>query len=834
MATTLTNLFQQACGYDPYPYQEAFAEAEVLPQLLDVPTGLGKTATAILGWLYRRRFAKDEIRAATPRRLVYCLPMRTLVEQTHGNAVRWLARLGLIAATRPADSARTDFDNQLAETLREYEPDTDDRTPIGWAAQHGDQGIHRIAIHVLMGGEERTDWAIWPERDAILIGTQDMLLSRALNRGYGASRFHWPVDFGLLHNDCLWVFDEPQLMGSGVSTSAQLAGLRQALGVFGECPTTWMSATLEPAWLETVDFAGRSSPSAFRLTALDEKQGLKERLHARKTLHPLPVVSPNPEDMAKAILSEREAGTQTLVVLNTVDRAKAVYGELVKLRKKSATPKLLLVHSRFRPHERKELNAKLQERGDAAEDRIIVATQVVEAGVDISSRTLITELAPWASIVQRIGRCNRTGDDGPGRVFWIDLDTRKHAPPYEPPDLDFAREQLVKLEDRSVSPQALDDFKRTESIALPFAHKHVLRRRDLLDLFDTAPDLSGNDIDIQRFVRGDDPDVDVQVFWRDMTAKGWNADPQRNELCNVPVGSMKAFLKKGRVEAFVWDHLDDEWRQIRDPEREVRPGLTILLSTAAGGYSELGWDPVSKAAVHPLPMDEKATPEAAGSDRNCEIGVPFTIAEHTHHVCDQLAGLQKEIGGWLDDWRDPLTNAARWHDAGKALPAGQMAMHDTKNPDPSPLLAKSGRRGKLDYRKYGRKHFRHELGSALAVLQQRPDWPFAVAYLIAAHHGRVRLAIRALPGEDPPDDPTIRFALGVRDGDPLPEVDLGDGEVCAATGMDLSSMQLGGDGSWTARALHLLAVLGPFKLAYLEAILRAADVRASQEEAKNA
>ena len=41
-----------------------------------------------------------------------------------------------------------------------------------------------------------------PKRPAILIGTQDMLLSRALNRGYGMSRYRWPMHFGLLNNDC--------------------------------------------------------------------------------------------------------------------------------------------------------------------------------------------------------------------------------------------------------------------------------------------------------------------------------------------------------------------------------------------------------------------------------------------------------------------------------------------------------------------------------------------------------------------------------------------------------------------------------------------------------
>ena len=40
----------------------------------------------------------------------------------------------------------------------------------------------------------------------------------------------------------------------------------------------------------------------------------------------------------------------------------------------------------------------------------MVATQVVEAGVDISSRVLVTETAPFFAIVQRLGRCNPAGE----------------------------------------------------------------------------------------------------------------------------------------------------------------------------------------------------------------------------------------------------------------------------------------------------------------------------------------------------------------------------------------------------------------------------------------
>lgn len=173
VSMTFDEFFKEATKVEdgPYPFQRKFAEAEDLYQLVDVPTGLGKTAMAILGWLWRRFHAADAICEATPRRLVYCLPMRVLVEQTTGNARKWVANL--------------------------------------CKAGHLQKDV---AVHVLMGGEEQTDWAMWPEREAILIGTQDMLLSRALNRGYTASRARWPMEFGLLHNDCLWVFDEIQLI----------------------------------------------------------------------------------------------------------------------------------------------------------------------------------------------------------------------------------------------------------------------------------------------------------------------------------------------------------------------------------------------------------------------------------------------------------------------------------------------------------------------------------------------------------------------------------------------------------------------------------------------
>lgn len=52
-----------------------------------------------------------------------------------------------------------------------------------------------------MGGEESADWQAHPEREAILIGTQDMLLARALNRGYGLFPAYWPIDVGVINTE---------------------------------------------------------------------------------------------------------------------------------------------------------------------------------------------------------------------------------------------------------------------------------------------------------------------------------------------------------------------------------------------------------------------------------------------------------------------------------------------------------------------------------------------------------------------------------------------------------------------------------------------------------
>lgn len=922
-------------NFGPYSFQERLA-CEPWPDLLDVPTGMGKTASVVLAWLWKRGWRQDKRAESpeteTPRRLVYCLPMRVLVEQTYRNTETWLRNLGI--------------------------------------GGHAGQG--KVSVHLLMGGSddvEKATWAEHPEEDMILIGTQDMLLSRALNRGYGMIRFKWPVHFGLLNQDCMWVMDEIQLMGPGLWTSAQLDWMRRKrFQALTPCRTLWMSATIGTSFLKTTD---RKKDGLDQFEPFDPEldkpepiasvgDELKRRRSARR-----PVTLFKPEGGKKALpLHEQIAadackahgeGTLTLVICNTVQMAQDIFRCLAD----DGPPKILLT-SRFRGCDRQAAESTLSEfearRSKAANGRIdgdpglvCVSTQVVEAGIDISAHRLWSELAPWPSMIQRLGRLNRDGRDNDAKAYVWERpnpekwkhDGENWIGPYREKELKDAKVLLDALAEPSAREpfaQAVAELKEIKDKsgkiierALEPQFEPYPRALDVHGLFSTEPDTHGGFTDVSRFVRGDDPDADVTVFWRNWSG---GAPPEVDDLdgpafdsqeegCAVAVSRLKTVLKSRNAKAWIWSTRNDRWES--RAVNELTPGMVVMLHADVGGYSaELGW--TGKAADKLQNLPPPGPGGALQRDERVFVGYWAPLNAHLRDARSEAKKLCDRVGliandeqtkdlptAVIKDLRTAVIEGAGLHDLGKlhpdwqaSLPAGDvigegpwakapyvlrvepanlsaetraeieqrlpgsLALAPKLDKDDQPVglrwaIDRKLKRDEVDQiRSFNginevvheafRPGLRHEAASALAMWRRYRDggapYPALAVYLTAAHHGKVRTVLRSIKGEGDdvfgvrPDSEAFKFNGVSWPMDFSVAVDGAEGEWTdegfVLTGHGWTGLVADLLGSWCANSEDEPAStvvpdsephhLGPFVLAWLEALVRVADWRASDPE----
>jgi CRISPR-associated endonuclease/helicase Cas3 len=828
---TFDALFREATGYRPYGYQARIAR-DGLPDVLQAPTGAGKTGV-ILAWLWRRLYGPDP--ALTARRLIYALPQRSLTEQVSGQARQWLANLGL----------------------------TDE-----------------VTLHVAMGARWETEgeWRDDLHKPAIVIGTADVLISAALVRSFDVSRAVAPIDFALVTNGAHWLIDEPQLSPQATTTMRQLAGFAASIGTAEPFGLTCLSATPPGELLSTPDNPATEKP--IQILDPERSEALAIRLAALRAVRRLPSASGDYQAIAAAALERHRPGTLTLVVMNTVDAAQRLYRQL-----RADGGNCTLLHARFRGIERAEqLAAVLGEPGERG-GRIVVATQVVEAGLDLDATVLVTEAAPWPSLIQRAGRCNRDGElNADAGLWWL---PPPDPFPYRHEDIDATARELSRLEGEWLTTGDLTE----RDVPRTHGQITVIRQPDLAGLFDTAPDPSGSEVDITPYLR-DAEDLDVEVAWATWTPRDDGAPdpeirvPAAEYRCRVPIGDVVALSRDRAVWRF--DRSADGWTRVtQQAHTRPHPGEVLLVSATDGGYDvETGLDP---SALGPVPdSPELLTPEewqarvalaaaeaalAAGTELAADAALTAedlvdaedhpdeaeprrwqSLDQHSEQVRDQAAALLAVLAPSISpEAARSAIIAGYLHDLGKAHEIWQNAICALADDEEKAGIeagrpwAKSGGNGALLFA--DGVAFRHELASLLLIdgplatlLAESPD-PDLTKYLVLAHHGKLRLHVRERDAPSTPSDlkvPAITPVTAVSpEGQPSENVIRGLrqgvttalpamlGQPATTLTVDLAQFKPDGNSSWTHTVHGLLDRYGPFVLAYLEALVRISDWRAS-------
>ncbi|WP_239113003.1 CRISPR-associated helicase Cas3' [Halomicronema sp. CCY15110] len=738
------DFFNQVTGFAPYPWQENLSNwnGETIA-VVAAPTGAGKESGAVTPWLYAHSQGKP-----VPTRLVYALPTRSLVDQVYANIQKVVEK----------------------------------------------SGLEDIKVYCLKGGQVEHGFEQDLTQPAILVGTQDQLLSRALNRGFGVSWGQRPIHCAALTNDCRWILDEIQLTGVAYSTLAQLYKHWRTLGTYGPMQLCLMSATFDDAPL-------RKENLAFDRFELSDADFDNKTLSA-KIKRPKPVFQTSVEtieDVADLSKAKHVPGTLSLVVVNTVARAREI-GELLK----DLDP--LVIHSRFLGIDREERQKRLY-----GYQGLIISTQVVEAGVDLDAELLITELCPWSSFVQRCGRCGRKRTDNPVEIHWLDYREGWKPVPYSKEECQDTRDRLLKLADANLDALShiplpdlkLDGPPLLQSDVETFFCTHYKKRDARLSA--TAP----------KYVR-DVKSFTVSVLWSTEPPKRL---PHQRYVCPVPTEELKKFCQSHNVNYRVWG--EDDWEP-----KLIENGDVVWLPLAAGGYShQVGWtgNPDDKPKDSPIQIEPKY------NDPHYKINL--ALGTHLKDTEDAFRGLIPHFKGFIPHLQKlglpesliaELCRCARWHDWGKAHPTWQAyanAEHFQEK-----YLAKS-----TDYQHWSAlKGFRHELASAFAAADQGA--PFLAQYLIAAHHGKVRDSL--LPPH-PSERLNPQVLRGVELGTSLPLVEIADEGMVIETLPEVTLAFPDKPDRWSRRVKELLREYGPYRLIYLEALIRNADIQASKFRDEN-
>ncbi len=584
--------FAAVHGHAPFPWQSRLMERvfdEGWPAVIDLPTGVGKTASLDIAVFC---MALDPNRF--PRRVFFVVDRRLIVDQVYERAHRISEALetgeGVVGA--------------VAGRLREI----GGQKPLGTSRLRG-------------GAVTGHDWALRPDRPWVVVSTVDLFGSRLLFRGYGTTERMRPIHAGLAGNDALVILDEVHL-------SQPFAETLRAVRPPGSEPLSTRWSVVEMSATATT----HSDPFVLLPTDLDASRELKRRVSAIKQVSLVEIGrarQPAHEAIpiaVRSLLDEIPDEARAVgIVVNRVRTARLVHDALL-----SAGHHSTLLTGRMRPIDRADvlgnLVADLDPDNPATDRRFVVATQSIEVGADFSFDSMITECAPIDSLRQRLGRLDRRGTcadrlGGPARAWILGVSSDLKAKLPDPVYGDALKNTWNELSARHGSdvfdggPLELTGFPPACLAPRRTAPLVLRSHRDAWVQTNPEPQVQP---DIAPFLHGmaAEPDADVSLIWRfdrsDDTLR--LCPPRPAEALPVPTSAAKAWLATG-AEAAVADIDTVETDDVEGADVQVdvwnrtkravvltdlanlQPGDIVLVAPMRGGLASGNWAPEASDPV---------------------------------------------------------------------------------------------------------------------------------------------------------------------------------------------------------------------------------------------
>ncbi len=647
---TFQEWYQAINGRAPFPWQARLAEQVAStgewPELVGIPTGLGKTACVDIAiWTLARQADRPPGDRTAPTRIWWVVNRRLLVDDTYRHASRIAS---LLRAEHPVD-ATLDTEAQPAFGITREAAAAVEAVA---ARLRSIAGVGPPMQALRLRGGDSHNRPNTPAQPAVICSTIPMYGSRVLFRGYGSSRSMRPIDAALAGMDSLVFLDEAHLaqplrvLLDAIGSSGGLgAGEEQSL------PGQRMGVTVA-----SLTATGSATADRFDLDADDlDNTEIKKRLGASK---PLSIRQQDGGDPAKAIAAatkelldslDKETGAGILVFANTPKTALTV----AKALNSRSDCGVLVATGRIRGVEASEAIDAIANKMKAdrplgecgGKHLVVVATQTLEVGADLDADYLITEACGVRALTQRLGRLNRLGQRDHARGVVV------HVAPNDGQWPVYGSEPAAVLEklfgsigyDEAVdmSPGNITDVlgdTPEEPVDAP-----ALAEALLGEWVKTTTPPPG-EAPVEPYFSGRlEQERDVDVVWRvhvpDIGNKIWPRISSE-EVVSVPLHeARKALAEAIRVGA---DHTAEQVGIDGSGELALHPGDTIVVSCVDGKLDGDGhWNPASKE----LAMDASLLDNGLVISDSTLAGLYGTVPPVLDKAMKELSGLLSSTTG---------------------------------------------------------------------------------------------------------------------------------------------------------------------------------------------